>query len=153
MNKKLIDYDLTIKKFFDSVVTFLKKSTEKAKTKKEYENILKTIEVVNKISQNPKKYSDYRARVKENLEPDVDAFCKKNQKGIVVDNSVWLAFSKVLYAIDGYYNGFGIGKENDLLKAIKNWKYKTSTSFFKDFVFPFKSIESFAARVSIEKIK
>lgn len=153
MNKKLIDYDLTIKKFFVSVIDFLKKSAEKAKTKKEYENILKTIEVVNKISQNPKKYSDYGARVKENLEPDTEVFCKKNQEGIVVDNSVWLAFSKVLYAIDGYYNGSGIGKENDLLKAIKNWKYKTSTSFFKDFVFPFKSIESFAARVSIEKIK
>lgn len=153
MNKNLIDYDLTIKKFFVSVIDFLKKSAEKAKTKKEYENILKTIEVVNKISQNPKKYSDYGARVKENLEPDTEVFCKKNQEGIVVDNSVWLAFSKVLYAIDGYYNGSGIGKENDLLKAIKNWKYKTSTSFFKDFVFPFKSIESFAARVSIEKIK
>lgn len=153
MNKKLIDYDLTIKKFFVSVIDFLKKSAEKAKSKKEYENILKTIEVVNKISQNPKKYSDYGARVKENLEPDTEVFCKKNQEGIVVDNSVWLAFSKVLYAIDGYYNGSGIGKENDLLKAIKNWKYKTSTSFFKDFVFPFKSIESFAARVSIEKIK
>lgn len=153
MNKKLIDYDLTIKKFFVSVIDFLKKSAEKAKSKKEYENILKTIEVVNKISQNPKKYSDYGARVKENLEPDTEVFCKKNQEGIVVDNSVWWAFSKVLYAIDGYYNGSGIGKENDLLKAIKNWKYKTSTSFFKDFVFPFKSIESFAARVSIEKIK
>ena len=45
----LIDLDLTIKKFFVSVIDFLKKSTEKAKTKKEYENILKTIEVVNKI--------------------------------------------------------------------------------------------------------
>ena len=153
MNKNLIDYDLTVKKFFDSVVTFLKKSTEKAKTKKEYENILKTIEVVNKISQNPKKYSDYGARVKENLEPDAEVFCKKNQEGIVVDNSVWLAFSNVLYAIDAYYNGSSICKENDLLKSIKSWNYRISTSVFKDFIYQFKSPESFAARVSIEKIK
>lgn len=129
---------------------FLKKRTEKAKDKKEYENIIKNIEIINKIAQDPKRLSDYGTRIKEDLEPDFEGFCKKNAKGVIVDNSIWLAFTQVLHAIDEYYN---FDKEENLLLAIKKWNYVKSTSFFKDFIFPFRSEKSFASRVSLEEIK
>lgn len=154
MSNKIIDYDLTIKNFFESVITFLNKRTEKAKDKKEYLEIVKNIEIINKIGQDPKRLSDYGTRIKENLEPDFEGFCKKNAKGIIVDNSVCLAFSQVLHAIDEYYNGNTLfNKEEHLLLAIKKWKYKTSTSLFKDFVFPFRSEKSFASRISLDALK
>lgn len=154
MKKTIIDYDLTIKDFFTSVNEFLKKRTEKAKDKKEYEAIIKNIDVINKIAQDPKRFSDYGTRINQNLEPDAEVFCKKNAKGIVVDNSVWLAFSQVLHAIDEYYNGNTIfDKEEHLLLAIKKWNYAKSTSFFKDIVFSFKSEKAFATKVSLESIR
>lgn len=59
---------------------FLKKRTEKAKDKKEYENIIKNIETINKIAQDPKRLSDYGTRIKEDLEPDFEGFCKKTRR-------------------------------------------------------------------------
>ncbi len=153
MKNKIIDYDLTIKNFFESVIAFLNKRAEKAKDKKEYLEIVKNIEIINKIAQDPKRFSDYGVRIKENLEPSADVFCKMSANGVAVDNSVWLAFSQVLHAIDEYYNSNNFHTEEQLLLAIKKWKYKTSTSVFKDFIFPFKSAESFASRVSIDEMK
>lgn len=154
MKKTIIDYDLTIKDFFTSVNEFLKKRTQKAKDKKEYEAIIKNIDIINKIAQDPKRLSDYGNRVKENLEPDFEVFCKRNSKGVVVDNSLWLAFSQVLHAIEEYYSGNIIfDKEEHLLLAIKKWNYAKSTSFFKDIVFSFKSEKAFATKVSLEELK
>lgn len=153
MKKNIIDYDLTVKDFFKSVNEFLKKKIEKVTDKKEYEAIIKNIEIINKIAQSPKRLSDYDMRVKENLEPDFEGFCKKNAKGIIFDNSIWLAFSQVLHAIDEYYNGNTIfDKEEHLLLAIKKWNYAKSTSLFKDIVFTFKSEKAFATKVPLESL-
>lgn len=148
----LIDLDLTIKKFFASVDVYLKRMLDKAKNKQEYEQIMKTIKIVGKIAQAPRMFSNYEARVEANLEPDAEVFMRKDSAGRVVDNSVWQAFSQVLYAIEDYYNVFDTDKQNNLLKAIKNWNYRTSTSLFKSLVFKFKNPTAFAARVSMENM-
>ena len=148
---KLIDYDLTIKDFFKSASDYLTLQKQKAKDKKEYEIIIKNIEIINVLAQDPKRWADYSVRVKAKLEPNADAFIRKNSAGMDGDNSAWLAFSQVLFAIDEYYNTrYSVwDKENNILKAIKKWKYAISTSWLKDFIFPFKSVESFATRVSV----
>lgn len=66
---------------------------DKAKNKQEYEQTIKTIKIVGKIAQAPRKFSNYEARVEANLEPDAEVFMRKDSAGRVVDNSVWQAFS------------------------------------------------------------
>lgn len=97
--------------------------------------------------------SDYDTRIKENLEPDAYVFMRRNSCGIVVDNSYWHAFSRVLYSIDNYYNMNCLGSDDELLKAIKMWYYKISDSLFKDFVFQWRKSEYFASKVSMSELK
>lgn len=155
MKKTVIDYDLTIADFFQSVSNYLKKKLEKAKDKEEYVLIIKNLGFINVIAHDPKRLCDYGNRVSFDLEPDADVFCKKDSRGIVVDNSDWFAFNQVLHAIDNYYNDISssFDKKEHLLLAIKKWKYQLSTSFFKDIIFSFKSEKAFATKVPLESIR
>lgn len=56
------------------------------------------------------------------------------------------AFTSVLYRIGEYYSsGCVFGNDPEpVLKAIKNWHYKTSRNIMKDFVYPFLPLSYFA---------
>ncbi len=149
MEEKVIDYEQTIKKFFDSVCDFLDKKTNKVKTKKQYEDIIKNINIIRKIQEEPRRLSSYETRLWEELEPKKDGFVKI-RNGKIVDNTAYLTFREALHAIDDFYNTNSSDKEKRLLNAIKNWSYVKSSLWFKDFVFPFKRAESFAVWVPKE---
>lgn len=152
-DNKLIDYDLTVRDFFTSARLFLLGERQKAKDIPQYMAIEENIKTVMAIAANPRLYSDYGTRVANGLEPSFEGFAKRSKDGVIVDNRAYLSFVSVLNAIDKFYNADGVNKEKNLLDAIKRWKYTISNSLFKDFTFPFKSAESFASRVSIEKMK
>ncbi len=148
----MIDYQATVSEFFKSVLAFLLNAASKATDKDELNRIQINMRKIERVAANPIKYASYAARVKDDLVVQSDGFIPVKQPS---NNAVFLAFTKVLAALDEMYRmqsvlGCGVRVEEEkmnFLAALKVWKYQTSTSLFKDFVFPFKSATSFAVHV------
>lgn len=146
----MIDYDQTMEKFFVEVEAYLTRRMEQAKDKIEAKNIQKTRFVWSMIKANPKKYINRQyddARILS-----VDGFLRGN------DNSVYMAVRDVMEEIRKIYVDrqyrWDFQEElhtKEFLNAYKRWKYKSSTSMFKDFTFPFRSAKSFAVQKGKEK--
>lgn len=139
----MIDYDATIEKFLVDVELYLTKRMENAKDKIEAKNIQNTRFQWGMIKANPRRYIN--AKYDDARMLSVDGFMRGN------DNSVYIAVRDVMETIREIYdaraNGWTHLEEisvQKFLNAYKSWKYKSSTSVFKDFVFPFKSAKSFA---------
>ncbi len=139
----MIDYDATIEKFLIEVEHFLTRRMELAKDKGEANRIQNTRFQWGMIKANPHKYINNRYDDARML--SVDGFMRGN------DSSVYMAVRDVMETIRGIYdaraNGWTHLEEDGAVKflnAYKRWKYKSSSSIFKDFVFPFKSAKSFA---------
>ncbi|MBR0212300.1 MAG: hypothetical protein IJQ55_01715, partial [Alphaproteobacteria bacterium] len=67
------------------------------------------------------------------------------------DYSVFQAFIRVITSITQYYMGQALYRNpKAVLGAIKSWKYQTSTSIFKDFVYPFLPLSHFAAKIKVK---
>lgn len=146
----MIDYDKTIKQALYKAMEYLTQLAKKAPDKHKYKLILDNIKKLDKIITNPEKYCDYRERVKDNLVLDAEAFMPNER-----DNSKYLAVSQVMHAADIYYSRLKEGTLMDnttkeLLNKIKAMNYQMSSSWLRDFTYPFKSVKSFAVQ---EKIK
>lgn len=141
----MIDYDKTIERFFVEVEQYLTRRMEQAKDKIEAKKIQNTRFQWGMIKANPAKYINRRyddARILS-----VEGFMRST------DNSVYLAVNDVINAVRAIYDARAnqltyLEEENSrkFLDAYKRWKYKSSTSMFKDFVFPFRSAKSFAVQ-------
>lgn len=146
---KMIDYDATLQQFFVETVKYLEKCRSRAKDKLEFGRISDAIDVVKLIAKNPKKYADYTARSKVESNGFVDAFIPAGTR----DNTAYLAYNMAMNAIENlnnqneWYRGEA---QKQLLRAMKTMKYKNSANVLRDFVYPFKSLESFAVRVANE---
>lgn len=142
---KMIDYDATLKQFFAETVKYLERRRSHAKDKFEFDRIADAIESVKRVAANPKKYADYTARSKIESNGFVEAFIPAGTH----DNTAWLAYSAAVNAIenlDSQYDWYRDEAQKQLLRAMKSMKYKNSATLLRDFVYPFKSLESFAVR-------
>ena len=142
-----MDFDATLKKFFDEIVKYLTKRGQNAKTVEIRDNVLTAISVVRRIMADPAKYSDYNARVKDGLEQHsvVDGFMAGTR-----DNSVFLLYDGVLWAMKDLYSPYEWEREQarqKLLSAKKAIEYKNSTNLLKDFYYPFLPVKMFAEKV------
>ncbi len=143
----MIDYDKTMEKFLVDVEAYLTKRMECAKDKTEAKNIQNTRFQWAMIKANPQKYINQKYDDAKML--SIDGFMRGN------DNSVYIAVRDVLETIRKIYNDRQNGLTYreamhtlEFLDAYKRWKYKSSTSIFKDFTFPFRSAKSFAVQVA-----
>lgn len=147
----MIDYDKTLEKFFKQCIVYLEKRSETAKDKYIQENVFDAIWTVQTISDNPRQYADYNTRVKAGLESHtvVDGFMAGT-----MDNSAYLVYNRVLNIIPSLYSRYSWERETaqeSLLNAVKTMEYKNSTNILKDFIWPFRSPESFAEKVKQNK--
>ena len=141
----MIDYNATLKIFFNEVVKYLESLRKKAKDDVCANRITAAIDIVGRIAKDPKKYSSYSVRCKDGIENmDVgEAFIPAGTN----DNRVFLSYSAVVNSMGDLNspNDFQRAEaQKKLLNAMKSVKYRNSTSVLKDFTFPFKSAESFA---------
>jgi len=150
--KMQANMDLTIKKFFKSVEDYTSKMRALYTDKAAQSRLDKEKSRLSEIKQNVEKLSmmednddeKYKLAYKT-MGTGVSAslFMKPNS----VDNGAYWAFVEAVREIVAYYERGSLGREPDaVLKAIKSWNYQTSTSLFKDFVYPFLPLSHFAVK-------
>lgn len=141
----MINYDKTLKLFFDEILKYLDKRAKTAKDTSIRDSVLHSINVVRTVAGNPMRYADYDVRVKAGLETNVvEGFMAGTR-----DNSVYLLYNRVLWVMGDLKSEFEWVRsdaQNVLLGAVRQMKYKNATNLFKDFYFPFLSKEKFAVR-------
>ncbi|MDE6251015.1 MAG: hypothetical protein K2M34_05310 [Alphaproteobacteria bacterium] len=140
-----VDYVQTIDKFFTEVETYLTQRMEHAKDRAEAVKIQKTRFAWGMIKAVPRKYINEKFE-DINMLPS-DGFMRGD------DNALYRAVCDVLNAIRNLYRDSQHGwihmteqHHSEFLNAYKRWKYQSSTSVFKDFVFPFRAPVSFAVQ-------
>lgn len=143
----MIDYDATLRKFFEEILKYLDNRVKNAKDKHIQQNVFDAIRAVRTIADNPQMYADYDARVKAGLESHsiVEGFMAGTR-----DNSVFLLYNGVLWGMKNLNSPYEWEREEaqkKLLRAQKAIEYKNSTNLLKDFIFPFRANESFAVKV------
>lgn len=142
----MIDYEKTLKKFFDEVLKYLEKCAKKAKDEFVQQDVFDATWAVSTIADNPRKYADYNARVEANLE---QSSIGKGFRAGTGDNTVYRLYIEVLDNMGKLNSEYSWERENAqkvLLRAQKAIKYKNSTNILKDFYFPFLSSERFAEK-------
>ncbi len=140
----MIDYEATLQKFFQEILHFLNKQMQRAKDKHEVLRIANTADIVRSVAKNPGKYSDYNARVADNLVEDARAFMQNGH-----DNSVFIIYQRVLNSmghLDSRYEWERAAAQKTLLDMLKRMKYKNACNVFKDLYFPFLSAKRFAVQ-------
>lgn len=146
----MIDYDATLKKFFDEVIKWLEKTRLKAKDKEQLAQIEKTIADVRTVAANPAKYADQRVRYKENMTGGWDFLDGR------IDPTVFQIYGRILWKLDDLFGSFDYQREQaqkELLSSLKRVKYKNSSNIFKDFSYPLMSPVHFAVKVDLQKQK
>lgn len=144
----MLDFDLTIKKFYESVEKFLEKRAAKPYDKGELQIIKANIAKIKKIASDPKKYANYNARIRDDVEVDADAFIKHGSR----DNSVYTAFNGVLWILEDFYkNPNNEYYQNQLLARIKAWKLSQANNMLKSFYYSVVPNTYFAAKVDLDK--
>ena len=147
--KQHIDYDATLQKFFKQCIAYLEKLQKNTKDKSAAYKITAGIDMVKRIAAKPMAFADYRARINDGIRDDAlaAAFIPQGTN----DNSMFLTFSAVVSSMGDLKSQSEHRREQaqkKLLAASKTAQYKTSSSMFKDFKFPFLSPEHFAVKTS-----
>ena len=140
----MIDYDATLKSFFDEVILFLDKRKARARDEVEMKRIVDMMAIVRAVSENPRKYADYNARVKDGLVERAEAFMPTPH-----DNTAFLIYSGVLWKLSDLYSQFDYQRQEAqkaLLSGLKQMKYKNAGNILKDLYFPFISPEKYAVK-------
>ena len=140
----MIDYDATLKSFFDEVILFLDKRKARARDEVEMKRIVDMMAIVRAVSENPRKYADYNARVKDGLVEHAEAFMPTPH-----DNTAFLIYSGVLWKLSDLYSQFDYQRQEAqkaLLSGLKQMKYKNAGNILKDLYFPFISPEKYAVK-------
>ena len=152
-----MNIDLTIKQFFEDVEKYIAKIralyVEEA-AKQELDNMFtkylelkKQIEYAIKL---PDSQIDERRKLLSRIfgnTVEAELFTKPYSR----DYSVYRAFCDVINTMTNYYSVQVLSRNPEaLLDKIKSWKYQTSTSIFKDFVYPFLPLSHFAAKIKVK---
>ena len=140
----MTDYDATLQEFFSDVLLFLEKRKMVARDEVELKRIVKTIRIVDKVSENPRLYASYNMRVKDGLVEDASAFMTSPS-----NNSAYMIYSRVLYVMGNLWSDFDWERKEAqkvLLNARKQMQYKNSTNILKDLYFPFVNPKRYAVQ-------
>ncbi len=171
----MIDYDLTIQNFFESVDKYLTDYMTQAYDTYEYYAIDTNLQKIRRIAKNPRVNTNRKLRNDDNaLQFDGSGFVHAGSKNFDVYN----AFVAVIVAIEKYYwtgdvvvksqpgsdknqnRKFMLGNvvspmsvRQELLYAIKNWVCVTSPNIFKNIICFFTPAHVFAAHIVPQKKK
>ena len=143
----MIDYDATLTKFFDQIMVFLHNNALRANDAQDYECILKNMDIVETIKDNPRKYADYSVRIQAHVVEDAEAFMRGG------DNSVFLIYSKVMWCLNDFYSKYDYKRreaQKVLENALKSLMYINSKNIFKDLYFPFVPANRFTVQQKIK---
>lgn len=146
----MIDYDATLSKFFDEVIKWLEKTRLKAKDKIQLTRIESAIAEVRTVAANPKRYADANALAKDNLTGNWNFLDGS------IDPTVCQAYSRVLWSLEDFYGTFDYKREKaqeQLLRCLKQVKFKNSSNIFKDFTYNFISPSRYAVKVDLQNQK
>lgn len=144
--------NLTVRNFFDSVYAYADKMVALYTDQKEKQKLVNNVKIIKKIQRQIEDMADIDdITEKYNIAYNVmstavapELFMKPNSD----DNSAYHAFRHVLRGITEYYkNSNRYGDYPDMiLKPLKNWHYKKSSSVLKDFIYPFLPLSHFASK-------
>ncbi len=95
----MINYDATLKLFFDEIIKYLENLSAKAPDQVVADRITNAINSVSIIRLNPKRYSDYGIRTKIETSGMADAFIPAGTS----DNRVYLIYDSVVFSIADLY--------------------------------------------------
>lgn len=146
----MVNYDATLKLFFDEIIKYLENLSAKAPDQVVADRITNAINSVSIIRLNPKRYSDYGIRTKIETSDMADAFIPAGTS----DNRVYLIYDSVVFAMADLYSPYDwkrAAAREKLLVSIKKIKYINSKSLFKDFTYAFKSPIQFAVKNDRQK--
>lgn len=150
MNKNM---ELTIKKFFESVYSFVNRNVKNYTETKDLSAIYDQGEVIkaqeklvwDMVKERSQGFDAYKLnKMQWDLTtmdfPGYQAFMKPHN----VDNSVLVAYREVIRGLSEYlYYGL---REESFLKPLKQWNYVTSDRPLKDLIYPFLSLKHFIAK-------
>ena len=125
----MTDYDATLQEFFSDVLLFLEKRKMVARDEVELKRIVKTIRIVDKVSENPRLYASYNMRVKDGLVEDASAFMTSPS-----NNSAYMIYSRVLYVMGNLWSDFDWERKEAqkvLLHAKQQMERKNAENIFK----------------------
>lgn len=143
----MIDYDATLKMFFEDVMEYLEKIQSDEKEDSQKYRITDAVAKLVRVADNPMNYADYVARLNEGMETAdfVNAFFPTKTQ----DNKVYLAYFAVVNSMGDLNSEFEDARkeaQQKLLAARRTVKYKLSTNWLKDITFALKSPKSFAIK-------
>jgi len=143
----VVDFNATLTKFFEEIIKYLEKRAQNAKTLEIRDDVMTAIAAVRRVMAEPKRFADYNVRVKAGLEAHavVDGFMAGTR-----DNSVFLLYNGVLWAVNDLYSPYEWEREQaqqKLLNAKKSIEYKNSTNLLKSLYYPFLPEKMFAEKV------
>ncbi len=125
----MIDYNATLQEFFKEVIKFLTKRKVDARDEVEFNRIVETIRIVDKVSENPRRYASYNMRVKDGLVEDASAFMTSPS-----NNSAYVIYSRVLYVMGNLWSDFDWERkkaQEELLQAKQQMERKNAENIFK----------------------
>lgn len=146
----MINYDATLRTFFDEIIKYLEKLATKAPDKVYADRIAAAIKSVGIIRSNPRRYIDYNMRTQVESPDMVEAFIPAKTN----NNKVYLLYNSVVYTMGELDSPFDWKREaaqKKLLMALKEIKYINSTSLLKDLTYMFKSPIQFAVKEEKQK--
>lgn len=138
----MIDWNATLKLFFQEVIDNLNKHKAKAKDEVEANKIVGAIAAIRAVAQNPQRYAEYGVRIRDGVEADVMAFPQ---------GGVYHIFQTVQWKMGKLNSQFDWERKDAqqvLLDGLKKMKYINATSLLKDLYFPFVSPEKYAIKKS-----
>lgn len=143
----MIDYNATLKLFFEENIKYMERLRAKAKDEMETKGFDLAITKVRLIAENPLKFAQYKVRCDAGMEDGyiAHAFIPHG----TYDNRAYLSFAAVLNSMGDLNSKFDYKRQEaqqKLLNALKSIKYRNSGNLLKDFTFPFKSPAHFAVR-------
>lgn len=145
----VIDYQATLQKFFKEIIKFLDNRVARIDSELAYRKVCKAREDIKEIAKNPKKYASYAQRIKDDVDPQPEAFMTNPQ-----ENSVYLILSQVLNNmgnLDSQFDWYRNGAEKLILQSVRAMEYKNSKNLFKDIKFMFMSDKKFGVTKQIER--
>ena len=141
----MIDYDLTLKKFFDSVGAYLDKCAQTPFDETDKDNIQTARIKLGAVAKNPRAYANYFER--NGILTNQMMGLIRYGKGNYVNNDAYLAFFRVLAALEKYYFAPDMAyNQKALMVAIKTWYLVTADSGLKNFWYSVVPLEYFAVK-------
>ena len=125
----MIDYNLTIKRFFESVAAYLDKCAQNPYDEQDAKNIETSRLKLNAVMANPRQYVQYTVRNDGLFIGQMHGLIRRNKHGYG-NNAAFRAFFNVLNVLNRYYKLPMYAQ--DLLVAIQEWYVASADNVLKN---------------------